>query len=435
MTGARAHRTQAEVRRSAWPGWIWAVPIAALAVTGWLGIRALVHQGETVIVTFDNAYGMKADDTIVTLRGVKIGEVSSVALTPDGRRVEAKLEIDRTDKQYLRAGTQFFLRGAQVDLSDPSSMKALLAGPEIVMEPGSGKPATHFDGGDRRPALAPLHGPMVSYAVRFAGAAGELKSGADVQLRGFRVGTVTGVRLNYDARTGTLGTLVQIELDPSQLGIVGVKAPANGDWRPIVDSMLKRLVAQGLRARLAQDPPLVGPRKVELDIVNGGNGTNGAPAATLTAENGVPVIPDVASPDLDSITAKANDVITKIDALPIKETGDQVRSIAAHIDALSGSPQIRESLTHIDRSVAQIDRTLQQVSPQIGPLVAQLRETANAADSTVAAANRTLGGDASSQDDLPAALRELTDTARSVRALADYLDRHPEALVRGRREE
>ncbi|MEX3823330.1 mammalian cell entry protein, partial [Paraburkholderia sp. BR14262] len=83
----------------------------------------------------------------------------------------------------------------------------------------------------------------------------------------------------------------------------------------------------------------------------------------------------------------------------------------------------------------QIAQTLAQVSPKIGPLVAQLRETANEADRTVAAANRTLGADASSQNDLPAALRELTDTARSVRALADYLDRHPEALLRGKAQE
>jgi paraquat-inducible protein B len=67
-------------------------------------------------------------------------------------------------------------------------------------------------------------------------------------------------------------------------------------------------------------------------------------------------------------------------------------------------------------------------------LVAQLRETASAADQTVAAANRTLGVDATSENDLPETLRELTDTARSIRALADFLDRHPEALIRGKRE-
>ena len=133
--------------------------------------------------------------------------------------------------------------------------------------------------------------------------------------------------------------------------------------------------------------------------------------------------------------SRASDVMKKIDALPIRETGDEIRGIATRVNALSASPRVRDSLMHIDRSVAQIDRTLAQVSPQIGPLVAQLRETANAADSAVAAASRTLGADASSQNDLPSALRELTDTARSVRALADYLDRHPEALLHGKQRE
>lgn len=60
MSGTRPRRSQAQVRRSAWPGWIWAVPVAAFAMAGWLGVRALMHQGETVTVTFDNAYGMAA---------------------------------------------------------------------------------------------------------------------------------------------------------------------------------------------------------------------------------------------------------------------------------------------------------------------------------------------------------------------------------------
>jgi paraquat-inducible protein B len=427
MSGTRQQRTQAQVRRSVWPGWIWSVPIAALGVAIWLGIRGLTHGGESVTVTFDNAYGMDASDTKVMLRGVKVGEVSDVSLADDGKHVEVKLKIDSDEKKYLRSGTKFFLRGAQPDLSDPASLKALVAGPEIVMEPGPGAPTDHFSGADRKPALPPEHGPAVTYLVRFDGAAGALKDGAAVELRGFRVGTVTSVRLNYNAKTGMLSTPVQLALDPPSLGMA--TSPPNGDWRPPVDDMLKRLIAQGLRARLAQDPPLVGPSKVSLDFVTG------APNATLTDENGVPVIPSTSSSNIDAMTAKADQVIQKIDDLPIKDIGEQVRSIAAHINAISSSPQIKDSLTHIDRSVAQIDRTLQQVSPQIAPLVAQLRQTANSADQAVAAANRTLGGDATSQNDLPAALRELTDAARSIRALADYLDRHPEALIRGKQEE
>lgn len=163
MSGTRPRRSQAQVRRSPWPGWIWAVPIAAFAMTGWLGVRALTQQGETVTVTFDNAYGMKPDDTIVTLRGVKVGAVSEITLAPDGQHVQAELKIDRAEKKYLRSETRFFLRGAHVDLNDPASLKGVLSGPEIVMEPGPGEPASRFDGVDRRPALAPGHGPVVTY--------------------------------------------------------------------------------------------------------------------------------------------------------------------------------------------------------------------------------------------------------------------------------
>src|SRR5581483_11738483 len=215
--------------------------------------------GESVTVTFDNAYGMDASDTKVMLRGVKVGEVSDVSLADDGKHVEVKLKIDSDERKYLRSGTRFFLRGAQPDLSDPASLKALVAGPEIVMEPGPGTPADHFNGADRKPALPPEHGPTVTYLVRFDGAVGALKDGAAVELRGFRVGTVTSVRLHYDTKTGALNTPVQLALDPPSLGMA--TSPPNGDWRPPVDDMLKRLIAQGLRARLAQDPPLVGPSK------------------------------------------------------------------------------------------------------------------------------------------------------------------------------
>ncbi|WP_235516560.1 MlaD/PqiB family protein [Caballeronia cordobensis] len=236
-----------------------------------------------------------------------------------------------------------------------------------------------------------------------------MKTGADVELRGFHVGTVTSVQLRYDAATGSLSTPVQIVLEPAQLGIAGANPLVDGDWRPSVNGMLERLVGDGLRARLAQNPPLIGSRKVMLDFVKG------APAAALVREGGALVIPSVESADIDDMTSKADQIITKINELPIRETGDKVRSVVARVDALAASPRIDDSLRHIDRAIAQIDHTLSQVTPQIAPLVAQLR---------------TLNGDATRQNDRPSALRELSDAARSIRVLADYLDRHPEALIR-----
>ncbi|WP_240324600.1 MlaD family protein [Trinickia diaoshuihuensis] len=431
MTEPVETRTEAaDLRRSRWPGWIWAVPIAAIGVASWLGIRALVRGGESVTIVFDSAYGMKADDTEVSLHGVKVGEVRDVELDTDGRHVDVTAEIRRSAQPYLRSGTRFWVQGAQFDFSDPSSAKAMIGGPEIVMEPGPGAPAQRFQGADRRDTPGPS---AVKYVVRFAGAVGQLDEGAAVRLRGFRVGQVEHVALHYDPRTGTLDTPVEIALDPARLGLPDGVKPADGNWRPVVDDMLRRLIAAGLRARLTQDPPLVGSRVVALDFVPG------APSATLTREGSDTQVPSAPSGEIDAILAKTDDIVskadhvmTKIDALPIEQAGDDIRHITGRIRRLSSSPQIADSLDHLDRSVAQIDRTLGEVSPQIGPLVAQLRQTAREADSAVAAANRTIGGDPMRQNDLPEALRELTDMARSVRALAEYLDRHPEALVRGK---
>jgi paraquat-inducible protein B len=65
-------------------------------------------------------------------------------------------------------------------------------------------------------------------------------------------------------------------------------------------------------------------------------------------------------------------------------------------------------------------------------LIDELRRTADAAQATVTSANNVLGGGTEQDKDVPSALHELTDAARSIRALANYLDRHPEALLQGK---
>jgi paraquat-inducible protein B len=62
---------------------------------------------------------------------------------------------------------------------------------------------------------------------------------------------------------------------------------------------------------------------------------------------------------------------------------------------------------------------------RVGPLIAQ-------AQSTLAAADGLVGANAPLRYDLNAMLKELTGAARSIRVFADYLERHPDALLRGK---
>jgi paraquat-inducible protein B len=148
-------RTNSITRRSRWPGWIWSVPIAAVGIVIWLLLRSFSQRGVDVTVTFADAAGMQARGTKVMYHGLEIGKVSGVELTPDHRRVLAHLDLDKVVKSELTTGTRFYLQGVQVSLADPSSLKAIVAGPSILMVPGPGVSSRRFIGSMGEPPTSP----------------------------------------------------------------------------------------------------------------------------------------------------------------------------------------------------------------------------------------------------------------------------------------
>jgi paraquat-inducible protein B len=91
----------------------------------------------------------------------------------------------------------------------------------------------------------------------------------------------------------------------------------------------------------------------------------------------------------------------------------------------------------LDDAVSNLDDVTRDARTHAGPLLTQLRRVATEAQSTVASARNVLSGNplGASQPDtaaLGSTLYELSRAARSLRELADYLDRHPEALLRGK---
>ena len=67
--------------------------------------------------------------------------------------------------------------------------------------------------------------------------------------------------------------------------------------------------------------------------------------------------------------------------------------------------------------------------PQIGVVLTDVHRALESANATL------LGADAPNQQALREALEQLSRSARSLRQLTDYLERHPEALLRGKSEE
>jgi paraquat-inducible protein B len=411
-------------RRSRWPGWIWAVPIAAVAIVLWLLLRSISSRGIDVTVVYNDAAGMQPGDTRVMYHGLQVGKVASVALASDDWHVIAHLDIDRQLAPKINTGTRFVLEGAHPSLSDISSLRALIAGPTIVMVPGPGKPATRFIGTEGGPheTLAV----SLPYLVSFDGAVGQLKPHAPVMLRGFTVGEVTSVGLSVDPQTGRISTPVLLALDPTRFHLTG-PPPPDGDWKPVLDETLEKLIGQGLRASLTRAVPLVGGEQVELEVVPG------AQEARLDTSGRYARIPAAQSTGLARLPAE-------IGALPLTQIADNLRTITDQLRSLTSSPRLRDSLAHLDATLATLDRISRRAGPQVAPTlrevrvtVATLRAAAQQLDATARSARMTMGASpAAPSGNLQHALDELADAARAVRSLANYLDEHPEALLRGR---
>jgi paraquat-inducible protein B len=189
---------------------------------------------------------------------------------------------------------------------------------------------------------------------------------------------------------------------------------------------------QGLRARLQRDPPVIGSPEVTLDMVPG---ERGATPATI---GGVPQIP--AAPE-----GGFNSLVDRFNKVPIDQIARNVLEVTHHVDGLVSSPKLDDAVAQLDAALRQIHETSTNAGPKITALVQVLnntavqldgavnavKRTARTAQQTAASANRVLGGEPS-QNDMQKTLREITEAARSVRELANYLDRHPEALIQGR---
>lgn len=202
---------QAVVRRSRWPGWIWAVPIAAAMIVGWLGIRWLLSHGPEVTVTFADAAELKPGDSKVQYRGALVGEVESVDLASDMSHVTVTLGMNKDMKSALREGTRFWIAGANPTLTDLGSLKSVIGGPFVEMDPGPGRPTTHFQGLDKEPAVR--NGAQGSRFVLTAAELGAIASGTKITYKGASAGVVESTRLAADGRSFQIGAFIDAPYD------------------------------------------------------------------------------------------------------------------------------------------------------------------------------------------------------------------------------
>ncbi len=184
---------QARFRPSRWPGLVWAVPGAALLIVAWIGIRALAHNGPQVQVTFPLLGGVKTQHTKVKYHGAIVGHVSTVRIYPIRDQMKVDIRFDSDMAGYLGRGTKFWIVGHSVHATSLASLKTLVTGPYIAIDPVAGKTWHKFVGAAKPPILKHRHRGQTFVLVTKRLDA--ITRGAKVYYRHVPVGAILGYRM------------------------------------------------------------------------------------------------------------------------------------------------------------------------------------------------------------------------------------------------
>jgi paraquat-inducible protein B len=278
----------------------------------------------------------------------------------------------------------------------------------------------------------------VRFVVVFSQEIAGLEVDSPVKFRGVPVGRVASIHLSIGSPEAPLRELympVVIELNQSRIREMGETTDLGNP------AVVEKLVTHGLRARLALESFLSGRRYVDLDIVTDAPAPAPPPFALP-----YPAIPVYVEPGLQALQADTARVLGKLNALDLEGLVADFRRAAQGLARASGA--IDEAGRGVPRTLASMDQTLGAIRDAARslerevPLVAgdaraamqRLAAALEQMDATVREVRLGLAPGAPIPAQLEQTLREVNQAARSLRVLADSLERDPSQLVRGRPE-
>jgi len=275
-----------------------------------------------------------------------------------------------------------------------------------------------------------------------------LDVGSPVTFRGVKVGSVTGLVIKYDVDKQTLRIPVYIEIEVNKIEI----SSGHRDIRN-----LQALVERGLRAQLVVQSLVTGQASIEFDF------HPDTPITLVGAEPGMIELPTIPS-DIAQLKANVTSVLQKIAALPldqiaseslatVKSANELMANLNAQVQPLSDDLksvsdqatltlkearsrlELREGepMQNLNKALIDARQLIDDVDKDVGPLMKAALATLEQARRTLQAAQGTISPDSTLYFQLNRTLHAIQDTSNSIRVFADYMQRHPDALLTGKR--
>jgi len=304
----------------------------------------------------------------------------------------------------------------------------------------------------------------------FEGSVRGLNVGAPIVFRGVKIGSVTRIQLVANTDDLSFQIPVFVETERRHFTLTGDETL---DLSP--EEQLALLVARGMRAQLIKQSMVTGQLVVELDF------HPDTPAKLVAGDSEYLEIP--------TISSGMDDLMKQIEKAPIEDILNKVLSAVDGIERAINSKEVKESLRSLEQTIKNLNKLVLNIDSRIEPLVSTVEETvkdygklarnvdrqvkpvlsgiveterhanklvknvnaqvsrlgssieeaAKSANAALVEATKTLNTiegltseDSQMMYQITTTLKELSAAARSIRVWADYLERHPEALVRGK---
>jgi paraquat-inducible protein B len=313
------------------------------------------------------------------------------------------------------------------------------------------------------------------YVMYFDGSINGLTVGAPVEFRGVQIGQVTEIKASFNPKdlNFVIPVYVQIVNDSFDLTEEESILPHFNKYQ-----FYKPLIAKGLRAQLKVKSIITGQLYISVDFYPD------KPAKFVRLETRYPEVPTIPS-DMQQLLAT-------LQKIPFNVIADRVANAMEGIEKTVNSPEIAKGLKNLNKIILDTNLLVSHIDAEIKPLVASLTETSTSAKvaftqagdlavnlkgtsdaargaftqaektltftegvpgelatgireatakasasleqmrSTLAAYEQITEGKASIGYDLRKSLVEIEGAARALRSLADYLERHPESILKGK---
>jgi paraquat-inducible protein B len=278
-----------------------------------------------------------------------------------------------------------------------------------------------------------------AYVLYFKGDVNGLRAGAPVKFNGVQVGYVQNILLSLGSGQSSKQPILTIPVIVELTS--GTVVHAGSGFLHLDDpDVVKGLVKQGMRGLLASESLVTGVLYVNLDI------QPGTPVIMRAPPNSVyPEIPTVPTP-IEQAQAIAMRVLAKLGQVDFDTLIEKLDNALTRASDLAGSPQLKAAVDELPHTIQKLgaaadsiqllahnaDRNFARTTASLRTATASATQALDQTQVTLKAVRETVGPGSPIDYQLGQTLSDLSEAARSIRALADYLDRNPSAILRGR---